>query len=165
MRRPVSVTDPVRTARYRRPVPAASSPPRPDLAICRNSGRRFNTAPKRIQNGAGAQYQADFQNLGDHRGCQHAAAQADVANLHWLSLAEWPLHTYGIDAASLSSDPAGMPMVADVMRSICVFPAGFPHSLQGLGPDGADFISPSTRATHGVQYASGYGFYCSYAAG
>ena len=38
-------------------------------------------------------------------------------------------------------DPEGHAYVADVNEGdIWFFPAGFPRSLQGLGPDGAEFI-------------------------
>ena len=38
-------------------------------------------------------------------------------------------------------DPLGRPYVADVKEGdIWYFPAGYPHSLQGLGPDGCEFV-------------------------
>ena len=38
-------------------------------------------------------------------------------------------------------DPLGRPHVADVKEGdIWYFPAGYPHSLQGLGPDGCEFV-------------------------
>jgi len=38
-------------------------------------------------------------------------------------------------------DPQGRPYVADVREGdIWYFPAGYPHSLQGLGPDGCEFV-------------------------
>jgi oxalate decarboxylase len=38
-------------------------------------------------------------------------------------------------------DPKGRPYVADVKEGdIWYFPAGYPHSLQGLGPDGCEFV-------------------------
>jgi len=38
-------------------------------------------------------------------------------------------------------DPMGQPYVADVKEGdIWYFPAGYPHSLQGLGPDGCEFV-------------------------
>ncbi len=40
---------------------------------------------------------------------------------------------------TLSRD--GMPSVEDVFREdLWFFPAGLPHSLQGMGPDGAEFV-------------------------
>jgi len=44
-------------------------------------------------------------------------------------------------AASPFSTAAGRPYIADVKEGdLWYFPAGFPHSLQGLAPDGCEFL-------------------------
>src|SRR6202000_1977608 len=60
--------------------------------------------------------------------------------LHWHQAAEWAFMNYGNCRVTVI-DPAGRPYVADVKEGdLWYFPPGYPHSLQGLGPDGAEFI-------------------------
>jgi oxalate decarboxylase len=48
--------------------------------------------------------------------------------------------TYGICRVTIL-DQDGRPQVADVKEGdLWYFPAGLPHSLQGLGPDGCEFV-------------------------
>jgi oxalate decarboxylase len=63
-----------------------------------------------------------------------------VRELHWHQAAEWAYMTYGVCRITVI-DPVGRPYVADVKEGdIWYFPAGYPHPLQGLGPDGWEFV-------------------------
>src|ERR1700760_3054215 len=63
-----------------------------------------------------------------------------VRELHWHQQAEWAIMTYGICRVTIL-DQDGRPQVADVKEGdLWYFPAGLPHSLQGLGPDGCEFV-------------------------
>jgi oxalate decarboxylase len=63
-----------------------------------------------------------------------------IRELHWHQAAEWAYMTYGNCRVTVI-DPTGRPYVADVKEGdIWYFPPGYPHSLQGLGPDGCEFI-------------------------
>src|SRR5581483_10046165 len=58
----------------------------------------------------------------------------------WHQQAEWAVMTYGNCRVTIL-DENGRPAVADVKEGdLWYFPAGLPHSLQGLGPDGAEFV-------------------------
>ena len=60
--------------------------------------------------------------------------------LHWHQQAEWAVMTYGNCRVTIL-DENGRPEVADVKEGdLWYFPAGLPHSLQGLEPDGAEFV-------------------------
>ena len=60
--------------------------------------------------------------------------------LHWHQQAEWSIMTYG-NCRITVLDAQGRPYVQDVKEGdLWYFPAGLPHSLQGLGPDGAEFV-------------------------
>jgi oxalate decarboxylase len=60
--------------------------------------------------------------------------------LHWHQAAEWAFMNYG-NCRITVLDTSGRPYVADVKEGdLWYFPAGYPHSLQGLGPDGCEFI-------------------------
>src|SRR6201991_2036350 len=63
-----------------------------------------------------------------------------VRELHWHKASEWAYMLYG--AARITAvDANGQNFVDDVgVGDLWFFPAGIPHSIQGLGPDGAEFL-------------------------
>jgi oxalate decarboxylase len=63
-----------------------------------------------------------------------------VRELHWHQAAEWGFMTYGNCRVTVI-DPQGRAYVADTTEGdLWYFPVGYPHSLQGLGPDGCEFL-------------------------
>lgn len=63
-----------------------------------------------------------------------------VRELHWHTAAEWAFMLYG-NARITAIDSDGKSFVADVKESdLWYFPPGIPHSIQGLNPDGAEFL-------------------------
>jgi oxalate decarboxylase len=63
-----------------------------------------------------------------------------VRELHWHVEAEWAIMLYG-NARITAVDQAGKSFVSDVTEGdLWLFPKGIPHSIQGLGPDGARFL-------------------------
>jgi oxalate decarboxylase len=63
-----------------------------------------------------------------------------IRELHWHAAAEWALMLYG-NARITAVDLDGKAFVSDVGKGdLWFFPAGVPHSIQGLGPDGAEFM-------------------------
>jgi oxalate decarboxylase len=63
-----------------------------------------------------------------------------VRELHWHTAAEWAFMLYG-NARITAIDAEGKSFVADVKESdLWYFPPGIPHSIQGLSPDGAEFL-------------------------
>src|SRR5258705_8405485 len=63
-----------------------------------------------------------------------------VRELHWHKAAEWAYMLYG-SARITAIDPEGRNFVDDVgVGDLWYFPSGIPHSIQGLGPDGAEFL-------------------------
>ena len=63
-----------------------------------------------------------------------------IRELHWHTAAEWAYMLYG-SARITAIDSDGKSFVADVKESdLWYFPTGIPHSIQGLGPDGAEFL-------------------------
>jgi len=60
--------------------------------------------------------------------------------LHWHTAAEWSLMLYG-NARITAVDLDGKSFVADITEGdLWYFPTGVPHSIQGLGPDGCEFL-------------------------
>jgi oxalate decarboxylase len=63
-----------------------------------------------------------------------------VRELHWHKAAEWAYMLYGT-ARITAVDAQGRNFVDDVgVGDLWYFPSGIPHSIQGLGPDGAEFL-------------------------
>ena len=63
-----------------------------------------------------------------------------VRELHWHTAGEWSIMLYGT-ARITAIDADGKSFVADVKKyDLWYFPTGIPHSIQGLGPDGCEFM-------------------------
>ena len=63
-----------------------------------------------------------------------------VRELHWHKQAEWAYMLYGT-ARITAIDPQGRNFVDDVgVGDLWYFAGGIPHSIQGLGPDGCEFL-------------------------
>lgn len=63
-----------------------------------------------------------------------------IRELHWHNAAEWAFMLYG-GARITALDEYGKSFVADVKEGdLWYFPTGIPHSIQGLNPDGAEFL-------------------------
>ena len=63
-----------------------------------------------------------------------------VRELHWHTAGEWAIMLYGT-ARITAIDADGKSFVADVKENdLWYFPTGIPHSIQGLEPDGAEFM-------------------------
>jgi oxalate decarboxylase len=122
--------------------PAFLNPPPTDVGGMPQFWSSFNTAPKRIQNGGWARQvtQADFEISTSISGVDMRLSAGGIRELHWHQQAEWAVMTYG-NCRLTVLDVQGRPQVADVKAGdLWYFPAGLPHSLQGLGPDGCEFI-------------------------
>jgi oxalate decarboxylase len=140
---PASVTDPgPQDPAIRDQLQSAFSPPPTDVGSMPQIWASFNTAPRRIQNGGWARQvtQADFPISKTISAVNMRLTAGGVRELHWHQAAEWAYMTYGNCRATVI-DPMGRPYVADVKEGdIWYFPAGYPHSLQGLRPDGCEFV-------------------------
>jgi oxalate decarboxylase len=102
----------------------------------------FTLAHKRIQPG-GWTRQVTVADLGiakDIAGVQMRLVPGGIRELHWHKPSEWALMLYG-KARITCIDPDGKAFVDDVKEGdIWNFPSGYPHSIQGLAPDGCEFL-------------------------
>src|SRR6202167_6310796 len=63
-----------------------------------------------------------------------------IRELHWHTAAEWAFMLYG-NARITGLDAEGKSFVSDVTEGdLWYFPTGIPHSIQGLKPDGCEFL-------------------------
>ncbi len=102
----------------------------------------FNISPKRVQRGGWAREVTghDFAISKEISGVNMHLAPGGIRELHWHQTAEWGVMTRGRCRVT-AIDAQGRASVEDVEAGdLWYFPAGLPHSLQGLGPDGAEFV-------------------------
>ena len=122
--------------------PGAFSPPATDVGNLPMFWATFNNAPRRIQDGGWAREvtQADFQISQEIAGVNMRLTRGGIRELHWHLFAEWAYVTAG--ACRITTiDEMGRANVEDVQQGgLWYFPAGLPHSLQGIGDDGCEFI-------------------------
>jgi oxalate decarboxylase len=122
--------------------PMAGSPPPTDSGSLPLFWASFNNAQRRIQDGGWARQvtQTDFAISESISGVDMRLAAGGVREMHWHLAAEWAYMTYGNCRVTVV-DPQGRAYVADVKEGdLWYFPAGYPHSLQGTGPDGCQFL-------------------------
>jgi oxalate decarboxylase len=122
--------------------PGAFSPPATNVGDLPMFWASFNNAPRRIQNGGWARQvtQYDFQISEEIAGVNMRLTRGGIRELHWHLAAEWAYVTYG-SCRITTIDQFGRANVEDVHKGgIWYFPAGLPHSLQGIGEDGCEFV-------------------------
>lgn len=138
-----SITDPgPQTPSIAGQFPSAQSPPPTDVGGMPMFWASFNNAPRRIQDGGWARQvtQADFAISETISSVNMRLTAGGVREMHWHLAAEWAYMTYGSCRITVL-DEKGRLYVADVKEGdLWYFPAGLPHSLQGLGPDGCEFV-------------------------
>lgn len=122
--------------------PGAVSPPATDVGDMPLFWASFNNAPRRVQNGGWARQvtQADFAISEQISGVNMRLTRGGIREMHWHQQAEWAYVTKG--ACRITTiDASGRANVEDVGEGgLWYFPAGLPHSLQGIGADGTEFI-------------------------
>jgi oxalate decarboxylase len=121
--------------------PSFQDPPATDINGMDLFWASFNNAHKRVQSGGWAREvtQADFAISDSVSGVNMRLGAGGIRELHWHQQAEWAVMTDGRCRITVL-DWEGRPAVRDVGQGdLWYFPAGLPHSLQGMGPTGAEF--------------------------
>jgi oxalate decarboxylase len=102
----------------------------------------FSFAHKRFQEG-GWSREVTIRELAVSKslaGVDMRLTAGGVRELHWHTAAEWSFMLYG-SARITCIDSEGKSFVTDVKENdLWYFPPGIPHSIQGLGPDGCEFL-------------------------
>ena len=122
--------------------PSFQDPPATDIDGMPLFWASFNNAHRRIQNGGWAREvtQEDFAISESIAGVNMRLAPGGIREMHWHQQAEWAYMAAGTCRIT-TIDGHGRPSVDDVSAGdLWYFPPGLPHSLQGLGPDGAEFL-------------------------
>ena len=122
--------------------PDLISPPATDHGTLPNLRFSFDDSHIRLESG-GWTRQVTQRELGISKniaGVNMRLNAGGVRELHWHKAAEWAYMLYGT-ARITAVDNDGRNFVDDVgVGDLWYFPSGIPHSIQGLGPDGAEFL-------------------------
>src|SRR6266446_1948873 len=117
-------------------------PPSTDHGTLPNLRFSFSDSHMRLETG-GWTRQVTVRELGVSKniaGVNMRLNAGGVRELHWHKAAEWSYMLYG-NARITAIDAQGRNFVDDVgVGDLWYFPAGIPHSIQGLGPDGCEFL-------------------------
>src|SRR6266436_4523654 len=117
-------------------------PPSTDSGTLPNLRFSFSDAHVRLESG-GWTRQVTVRELGISTtiaGVNMRLNAGGVRELHWHKAAEWAFMLYG-SARITAVDAQGHNFVDDVgVGDVWYFGPGIPHSIQGLGPDGCEFL-------------------------
>jgi len=117
-------------------------PPSTDHGTLPNLRFSFSDAHMRLESG-GWTRQVTQRELGvatAMAGVNMRLNRGGVRELHWHKASEWSFMLNG-HARITAVDPQGRNFVDDVgPGDVWLFPAGIPHSIQGLEPDGCEFL-------------------------
>ncbi len=122
--------------------PSMMNQPPTDIGGLPQFWSSFNIVHTRIQAGGWARQvtQKEFAISRTITGVNMRLDAGGQREMHWHQQAEWGYVTNG-DCRITTIDELGRPQVADVAPGgLWYFPAGLPHSLTGLGPDGTEFL-------------------------
>lgn len=122
--------------------PDSVAPPATDAGAVQTFKYPFSFGHKRLHDG-GWSREVTSRELAVAKtlaGVDMRLTAGGVRELHWHTAAEWAYMLYG--AARITCiDADGKSFVTDVKESdLWYFPPGIPHSIQGLGPDGCEFL-------------------------
>src|SRR6202045_4019548 len=117
-------------------------PPTDSKSLVQNFKYPFSFANKRVYQG-GWSREVTVRELPVSKtlaGVNMRLTAGGVRELHWHTAGEWAIMLYGT-ARITAIDAEGKSFVADVKKNdLWYFPSGIPHSIQGLEPDGAEFM-------------------------
>jgi oxalate decarboxylase len=122
--------------------PDAYFPPPTDHGLPQNFWQSYGMAHRRVQPGGWTNQLnvSDFPISTDIAGVQMALTPGGIRELHWHVQDEWAIMLAG-NARITILDGDGHMFIDDLAQNdLWYFPAGFPHSIQGLNPQGCEFL-------------------------
>jgi oxalate decarboxylase len=122
--------------------PNSNMPPPTDHGSVVPLWYSFDLVEKRVEEG-GWTHQVTERELPSSRdiaGVNMRLTAGSYRELHWHTADEWAYVLYGKARVTVMS-PDGRMFIGDVGEGdLWLFPAGHPHSIQGLDPDGTEFL-------------------------
>ncbi|HMG01641.1 MAG TPA: cupin domain-containing protein [Edaphobacter sp.] len=122
--------------------PNSNMPPATDHGSVGPIWYSFDLTQKRIEKGGWTHEvtQRELPTSTEIAGVNMRLTAGSFRELHWHSADEWAFMLYG-SARVTVLNPDGTIFIDDVNKGdLWFFPAGLPHSIQGLGPDGCEFL-------------------------
>jgi oxalate decarboxylase len=122
--------------------PNSNTPPPTDHGDVGPIWYSFDLAHKRVQEGGWTHQvtQRELPSSKELAGVNMRLTKGSFRELHWHTADEWAIMLYG-NARVTVLNPDGTMFIDDVGKNdLWYFPAGYPHSIQGLGPDGCEFL-------------------------
>src|SRR5580692_8822430 len=122
--------------------PNSNTPPPTDHGDVVPLWYSFDLVKKRVEEG-GWTHEVTTRVLPsskDIAGVNMRLTAGSYREMHWHTADEWAYVLYG-NARVTVMQPDGDMFIGDVSEGdLWIFPAGHPHSIQGLGPDGTEFL-------------------------
>jgi oxalate decarboxylase len=123
--------------------PYSYLPPTSDRGVVSPMWYSFDLVHRRIQNGG---WTSQVTSL-DIAGVTMRLTAGSYRELHWHISNEWAYMLYG-NARVTVFEPNGNIFIGDVSEGdLWFFPTAHPHSIQGLGPDGCEFLLAFDQGT------------------
>jgi oxalate decarboxylase len=122
--------------------PNSNNPPPTDHGDLVPIWYSFDLVKKRVEEGGWTHEvtQRVLPSSKDIAGVQMRLTAGSYRELHWHTADEWAYVLSG-NARVTVMNPDGTMFIGDVSEGdLWIFPAGYPHSIQGLGPDGTEFL-------------------------
>jgi oxalate decarboxylase len=122
--------------------PNSNTPPETDHGDIGPIWYSFDLAHKRVEEGGWTHQvtQRELTPSKDIAGVNMRLTSGSFRELHWHTADEWAFMLMG-KARVTVLNPDGTIFIEDVEKGdLWFFPAGYPHSIQGLGPDGCEFL-------------------------
>src|ERR1700728_3163796 len=122
--------------------PSANNPPFTDHGNPGPIWFSFDLSPKRMQGGGWTHQvtQRELPTSKDIAGVNMRLTAGSFRELHWHTANEWAIMLTGKARVSVMQ-PDGKMFIDDVgPGDLWYFPAGYPHSIQGLEGDGCEFL-------------------------
>ena len=122
--------------------PNSEAPPLSDRGDVPSFWYSFDLAHRRLRKGGWSRQvtERDLPISRDVAGVNMRLTAGGYRELHWHTANEWAFMITGNARVSVLN-PDGTIFFGDVSEGdLWYFPAGFPHSIQGLGPDGCEFL-------------------------
>lgn len=122
--------------------PNSNNPPSTDRGVIVPIWYSFDLTHRRIQDGGWTRQVTakEFPSSQDIAGVTMRLTAGSYRELHWHTANEWAYMLYGTARVTVFN-PDGTIFIGDVSEGdLWFFPTGHPHAIQGLGPDGCEFL-------------------------
>jgi oxalate decarboxylase len=123
--------------------PNSNMPPATDHGDLVPLWYSFDLVKKRVEEGGWTHEVTErvLPSSKDVAGVNMRLTAGSYREMHWHTADEWAYVLYGHARVTVMHPETGKIFINDVSEGdLWIFPAGFPHSIQGLGPDGTEFL-------------------------